>query len=333
MWWDGRASERYWVEIRRAEGIGTSLSSPNRDVNGDRNGWYDLVGAVAEGDVIYHYNARESRFVGRSVAAEDAWEDRRGGEYGASLRDFTPIVAPVDLATLRSHAGEIYAMRDRLAGSHPPPHFLPFQFTTDRSQLRMMSNYFAKLPRELVVLLFGADGLASASVPALPPLPGEAADGAGPGAPDPGEGPGTFLEPFKPKADSDYSVELVGGRHRRTRAHEMLVNSCAKWLESKGLVTGRNAAVDLGVQDPKVIIEAKTVGKGWPTSIREAIGQLYEYRYFKVCEPGAGLVFLAAEPVPDAWVRYLEGDRQIGAMWRDKAGFKMSPLARKYLGL
>ena len=37
--------------------------------------------------------------------------------------------------------------------------FLPFQFTRDRTQLRMMSNYFAKLPRELVVSLFGDDGL------------------------------------------------------------------------------------------------------------------------------------------------------------------------------
>jgi len=80
-----------------------------------------------------------------------------------------------------------------------------------------------------------------------------------------------------------------------------------------------------------VIIEAKTIGKGWPTPIREAVGQLYEYRYFKVCEPDAGLIFLANDEVPNEWVQYLEKDRGIGSMWPTGSGFGMSPLARKKL--
>src|SRR4051812_30257411 len=109
MWWDGRADERFWIEIRRLKGIGISLSSPNRSANGARNGWYELVSQVTAGDVVYHYNARESRFVGRSVAADDAWEDIAEGRYEVELTDFTPIVASVDLTDIRASANEIYS--------------------------------------------------------------------------------------------------------------------------------------------------------------------------------------------------------------------------------
>ena len=332
MWWDGNSREKYWVEIRRAEGIGTSLSSPNADVNGNQNGWYDLVSQVRRGDVIYHYNARESRFVGRSIAAENAWADKRRGEYGARLTQFSPILASVDLADIRAIADDIYGLRDRLVAKHGAPVYLPFQFIKDRTQLRMMSNYFAKLPRELVVMLFGADGLAEHALPKLPPLPGNA-----PALPEDkelnvGVAPASFLDPFKAKADSDYVVGLIGGEHRRTRRHEKLVNDCAAWLQKQGLEPGRNAAVDLGTSNPKVIIEAKTV-HNWPLAIREAVGQLYEYRFFKVCDPTAGLIFLSSNEVPETWIQYLEKDRGIGVMWPKGAAFALSPLARKYLRL
>lgn len=82
-----------------------------------------------------------------------------------------------------------------------------------------------------------------------------------------------------------------------------------------------------------MILEAKVV-KSWPEAIREAVGQLYEYRYFKVADPKAALVFLSDQPVPDEWVAYLEKDRRIGAMWRKgKTGFELSPLAAKVLGM
>jgi hypothetical protein len=330
-WWEDRPDERYWVEIRREEGIGISLEAPTRDELGHENAWYELVGSVVAGEVVYHYNARESRFVGRSIAAEDAVEDPDEDRYEVALRDFEPIVAPVDLAFLRNNAAAIYALRDRLRDAYGDPLYLPFQFTRDRRQLRMMSNYFARMPRELVDVLFGADGLAGDQVPSTPPAPGE--DESDDADVDTGGAPGGFLDPFQAKADTEYSVRIVGGRRRRTRRHEKLVNDCAAWLAEHGREPGRNAAVDLGTKEPAVVIEAKMIGSYWPSAIREAVGQLYEYRYFKVTEPDAGLVFLASNPVPEKWMRYLEQDRSIGVMWPEGSGYRLSTRAKRYLRL
>jgi hypothetical protein len=209
---------------------------------------------------------------------------------------------------------------------------LPFQFTSRRNQLRMMPNYFAKMPADLVQLLFGDDGLAESLLPLEPEQDAETESTETSSMPQV-KRPGGFLEPFKDKADTDYMVYVVGGRRRRGRLHETLVNKCAEWLASQGLEPGRNAAIDLGTQDPRAIIEAKVVGKSWPEAIRAAVGQLYEYRYFKVAEPSARLLFLADKPVPDEWVKYLEQDRRIGCMWRTQSGFRLSPLATRNLHL
>jgi hypothetical protein len=50
-WWDGDASERYWVEIRWADGIGRSLICPAPQPDGTHNAWYQLVGEVQSGPV------------------------------------------------------------------------------------------------------------------------------------------------------------------------------------------------------------------------------------------------------------------------------------------
>jgi hypothetical protein len=137
-----------------------------------------------------------------------------------------------------------------------------------------------------------------------------------------------FLEPFKPKADLDYQVQIEGGIKTHGRAHETLVNSFAAWLRERGVSPARNAAVDLGVEDPQVIIEAKEV-KSWSLAIRQAIGQLYEYRFFGVAAPGSALVFLSSLPVPPEWTDYLERDRQIAVVWKTPDGFFLTPRASK----
>jgi len=141
------------------------------------------------------------------------------------------------------------------------------------------------------------------------------------------------LAPFKPKADTDYVVGILGGRRRHTRRHEKLVNDCAAWLETQGLEPGRNAAVDLGVDDPSVVIEAKMIGTSWAPAIRAAVGQLYEYRHFKVADREAGLVFLASKPLPSPWLAYLERDRGIGSMWPNGKRFHLSRRATEFLEL
>jgi hypothetical protein len=337
-WWDDLPAERYWVEIRKVPDIGTSLYCPMADEDGGVDPWYELVASVRAGEVIYHWNAREHRFVGRSIAATDAVEDAARSTYRVPLEDFTPIESEVSLQNVRDRAEDIYSLRDDLLRTHGRPLYLPFQFKSDRTQLGFMSNYFAKLPERLVVSLFGDGGLAEGLLPVAPESQ-ELSPPAGALVPSGGIRSGggrAFLTPFRPKADTSYVVDVRGGRRVQTPLHEGLVNSCATWLRELGYLPGRNAAVDLGVDDPAVVIEAKIIRASWPRSVREAVGQLYEYRYFKVSSPNSALIFLADQAVPDLWVRYLEKDRHIGVLWPSslKPGtFEGSRLAHKALGI
>lgn len=80
-----------------------------------------------------------------------------------------------------------------------------------------------------------------------------------------------------------------------------------------------------------MIFEAKEV-KTWSKATREAIGQLYEYRYFEVgATKDPTLIFVASKEVPDDWVEYLETDRGIGVIWPDADGFVLSDLAARTL--
>ena len=141
-----------------------------------------------------------------------------------------------------------------------------------------------------------------------------------------------FLKPFKPKADLDYEVQVEGGIRTQERSHETLVNSFAEWLSERGLKPSRNVAIDLGIEDPPVIIEAKQVNS-WPLAIRQAVGQLYEYRYFKVAAPNSALIFLSSLPVPAEWVDYLEKDRHIAVAWKASEGFFLTDNAKTALRL
>ncbi|WP_433562304.1 hypothetical protein ACQP1O_33130 [Nocardia sp. CA-151230] len=314
-WWSGDDTENVWVEIRTVDGIGLSLQCPDHRQNGHRDPWFDLVSAVRKGDIVYHYSTRERRFVGQSVAAEDATHDRAEGAYSVSLTGFSVFDEQIDLAVMRSRADALFAERDRLAALYAGHNlYLPFQFREQRSEFRMLSNYFAKLPRSIINILF--DGQSS-----------------GAPAPTPLSPPTGFLQPFKPKADTEYISTMAGGSSTRTRAHETLVNNFAEWLAEHDLVPMRNAAVDLGTEDPPTVIEAKCVNGAFADAIRAAVGQLYEYCYFQVADRDSGLIFLADEPIPEQWCRYLEDDREIGVIWPQDGDFHLSPLAEEYLGV
>lgn len=332
-WWAGDASERYWVEIRKLEGIGTRLWAPTLNKDGVPDPWYDLVSSVVAGEVIYHWNAVESRFVGRSEAAANARieQTERGRAFVVDLVNFTPVRADLSLAFLRSRSDQLYALRDALRERHDGPLHLPWQFKEDRTKFSSMSNYFAKLPRQAVSILFGVDGLGGDMEGAITSQDSPSGESRLGGQPKANQG-WAFLDPFRPKADTAYYTQVVGGSAPRSRTHETLVNSCARWIADQGLTPGRNAAIDLGVAELAVIIEAKVLQRSWSKAIREAVGQLYEYRYFKVADPRSALVFLADRPVPDVWVKYLEQDRAIGVMWPDGDGFNMSRLARQAFG-
>ena len=245
------------------------------------------------------------------------------------LTGFIPLTVTVGLERIRDLSPQLAAMRDALARQHPDATlYLPFQ--ARRDGWRLMSNYFTKLPAAMQHALFGADGLGESGLPDPP-------EDDGPAIPDDGNrrsNRGGFLRPFKPRADTDYLTRIVGGPARRGRTHETLVNDFAEWLAARGLVVGCNAAIDLGVEDPPIIIEAKVIRAGrWAHALREAIGQLYEYRYFQVVSPQSSLIFLASAPVPERWLGYLDHDRDMGAAWRSDDGFRLTNRAREALGI
>ena len=161
-----------------------------------------------------------------------------------------------------------------------------------------MSNYFAKLPLSTLRILFGPDGRAKGGLSSEPPESPKDTQATGDGT-ETGGRPGGFLSPFKQRADADYVSNFIGGPFRRGRSHETLVNDFAKWLGDRGCEAASNAAIDLGLVDPPVIIEAKVIqAERWAAAIREAIGQLYEYRYFQVVPAESELVFLASSEIP-----------------------------------
>ncbi len=328
-WWASDPEEKYWIEIRWAEGIGLELRCPVADAAGHANAWYDLVEDVAIGDVVFHWNAVEHRFVGRSEVAGPV--SVSSGTRTVKLHNFTPIRAGIDLSVVRSLATQIESIRDELREQHGEPLYLPFQFRSDG--LRLMSNYFAKLPSTCATLLFDETGLGESSAPSDSGDEQFNGDSETP-VPDSRFG---FLSPFQAKRDSWYVANVAGGVQRRSRSHETLVNRFAEWLSDHGISgLGRNAAIDLGLASPPVIIEAKTIppnSSGWSSAIRAAVGQLYEYRYFQVVDPMSQLMILVPEVMPEKWLTYLETDRGIGAAWATGQLFELSPLAVEILGI
>jgi len=197
-WWDGNPNERHWVEIRKIPGIGRSLECPDHQSNSDgshgRNTWYELVHSVRRGEIIYHYNEREQRFVGRSVAAADAEHLASDHAYVVDLEDFRPIAASIDLAYMRRRSATLFRLREELQAVHPDDTiYTPFQFRGS-TLYGMMSNYFAKLPRDVVLELFGPDGLAESVLPL--------ADDALQPPPDEGDGDGEFRVPRSARAEA-----------------------------------------------------------------------------------------------------------------------------------
>lgn len=299
------------------------------DRDGHRNGWWELVDDVQAGDCIYHWNADQGRFVGRSFATRTRELDDQTGERFVVLTGFIPLTVTIGLEQIRALSPQLAAMRNVLARQNPGATlYLPFQ--TRRDGWRMMSNYFTKLPAAMQHALFGTDGLGESGLPDPP-------EDDGPAVLDDDNRRSTgggFLYPFKPRADTDYLAQVVGGPAQRGRTHETLVNDFAAWLARRGLVVGYNAAIDLGLEHPPVIIEAKVIRAGrWAHALREAIGQLYEYRHFQVVSPQSSLIFLASAQLPTRWLDYLDHDRGIGAAWRSEDGFALTKRARMALGI
>lgn len=102
----------------------------------------------------------------------------------------------------------------------------------------------------------------------------------------------------------------------RTRTHEKLVRVAGEWLKANSLVVANVHPKDLEIISPiPVIIKAKVVRHRDPLfAVREAIGQLHEYRYFVGPRNANLAVLLDAEP-PATLLQYMEDHLQVAVLW------------------
>lgn len=144
------------------------------------------------------------------------------------------------------------------------------------------------------------------------------------------------LEGFKPKDSGTYVAEIKRRVQYRDRRHEALVNSFALYVERRGFtpVTIGMHPRDLVLRKSgeEWLVEAKAVKDGNPTkAVREAVGQLFEYRYFLHAKDDSkpGLIGLFTESV-GVYAEYLES-QGIASVWKsDDGGWGGSSLAFKW---
>ena len=148
-----------------------------------------------------------------------------------------------------------------------------------------------------------------------------------------GGGPTTDpLREFAPKSDSDYVAHLSGKRLVKSRRHETLVKQFGDHAAGLGLAPATNVHPRDMTLAPSAqeewLVEAKVVYNGNVThAVREAIGQLLQYRHFLYPAGSAvRLLGLFSEPIGDAYVALLES-LGITGVWKDGDGWAGSPTA------
>ncbi|TPW73036.1 MrcB family domain-containing protein [Schumannella sp. 10F1B-5-1] len=137
---------------------------------------------------------------------------------------------------------------------------------------------------------------------------------------------------FAPKSDEDYLVSIRGVEAvARSRRHETIVRELGEILEARGHEAGTNVhPIDLEVLalERRWMIEVKVVRNGDArAAVREAIGQLFEYRYFLRRDQPVTLTAAFSEPVGDAYVQLLQ-ELGIEAIWKSRPRWEGTPDAR-----
>ncbi|MEX0170098.1 MrcB family domain-containing protein [Streptomyces sp. LMG1-1-1.1] len=146
------------------------------------------------------------------------------------------------------------------------------------------------------------------------------------------------LAGFHPKDSSDYVVEIKARQQVKRRTHEKLVEDFGDHIVGRGYVpiTLLQHPKDLVLRQQDAegseewLVEAKVVRNGNPTvAVREALGQLYEYRHFLYREkPEPFLIGLFSEEI-GVYASYLE-ERGIASVWRSGDGWGGSPRSQDW---
>jgi hypothetical protein len=143
--------------------------------------------------------------------------------------------------------------------------------------------------------------------------------------------PGTREEPkqpgmFKPKSEEDYVAIIKAGVQRKTRTHERIVRLAGEYLRGRGADVTTPHPIDLMMVKPvQVIFEAKPVGRfGALFAIRQAVGQIFEYRHFLGPRDAKPCILLDQEPNPKL-VDYVETGLGLLLAWLTPDGMSCGP--------
>ncbi|MGW7430073.1 MrcB family domain-containing protein [Streptomyces sp. NPDC054861] len=149
------------------------------------------------------------------------------------------------------------------------------------------------------------------------------------------------LAGFHPKSSGEYLAQITARQQVKQRSHEKLIEDFGHFVVGRGyspvtrgqhpkdLVLRRSDSSEVG-SDAEWLVEAKVVRSGNPTkAVREAVGQLYEYRHFLYeGEREPFLIGLFSEEI-GVYAPYLE-ERGIASVWREGAQWGGSSKAQAW---
>lgn len=339
-WWDRLSNERYWCEVTDRGDVGQDLKAPQTDESGHKYWSYSLIGQVVPGDVVFHYSTRDKAFSGASVAGgpmeqrpivwsphgivgrakKSARAERPG--YWRPLYGYRSATPNLPLSKIEKSGEAAWIRNWTEAHGKAGPLRIPFQLRKDG--LRAGQGYLFKMPADFVERWSELRNLADELDGCAEELSGrvlvEAHNGP---APNP---------LFQPKNEADYTAIISATVQHRTRTHEKLVRLAGEWLKARGFTVATPHPKDLEIISPvSVIIEAKVVGQRDPLfAAREALGQLYAYRYFIGPHTAALAVLLDSEPAP-VLLRFIEDHLQVAVLWLLETTLSGGSLAKKLL--
>lgn len=161
-WWDGDASQRYWMELVNVDTWGSELIAPDTSR-------YDLMHDVRIGDVVLHWVGKnnpmgfKSGMYGASIVAGEL-QPRAGDWFGKPantipLTKYTALPRPYLLTDLRAdHQEDILGVKSDLERDFTDTAGLTIYFPFQKhptSGLKPNQGYLFKLPAEVIKAVYG----------------------------------------------------------------------------------------------------------------------------------------------------------------------------------
>lgn len=229
------------------------------------------------------------------------------------LYSFTESSAPLTRAELRQPENDswIRAWVTDMRSVHRSAIAAPVQLYP--GGLRANQGYLTKMPRAFVERWRQLSRLAD-----------ELDDAAA--AVQEGDSPSATLPPtrdgFKGKSGTPYEAMIKGGVQHRTRNHERLLTNVAGWLSEHrpDAVVSNRHPLDMLISGRgwELIVEAKTIGNRHAGfAVRQAVGQLHEYRHSVGPQSANLAILLDGEPPADV-AEYVRTVLNLGLLWWDE---------------